>query len=125
MAIRDQVEPLVVEVSCTADALRAVLADGREVSVPLAWFPRLRDATPSQRSNCDCLAAGWASTGPRSTRISLPRVYWPRGAARSSMRSRANRVCSWQRSYGTRGGARFARVHRAILFDPLQLKPIR
>jgi hypothetical protein len=34
-----KVEPLVVEVSCTADALRPVPADGREVSVPLAWFP--------------------------------------------------------------------------------------
>jgi hypothetical protein len=53
-----KVEPLVVEVSCTADALRAVLADGREVSVPLAWFPRLRDATPAQRSNWRLIGGG-------------------------------------------------------------------
>jgi hypothetical protein len=53
-----KVEPLVVDVSCTADALRAVLADGREVSVPLAWFPRLRDATPSQRSNWRLIGGG-------------------------------------------------------------------
>ena len=46
-----KVEPLVVDISCTTDALRAVLADGREVLVPLAWFPRLRDATPEQRSH--------------------------------------------------------------------------
>ncbi|HUE85384.1 MAG TPA: GDCCVxC domain-containing (seleno)protein [Vicinamibacterales bacterium] len=36
-----------------------------------------------------------------------------------------NRVCSWRRSCGTRGGARSARVHRAALFGPPQLKPIR
>ena len=36
-----------------------------------------------------------------------------------------NRVCSWRRNYGTRGGTRFARVHRAILLDPSQLKPFR
>jgi hypothetical protein len=29
--------------------LVAVLEDGREVAVPLEWFPRLRDATESQR----------------------------------------------------------------------------
>jgi hypothetical protein len=26
------------------------LVDGREISVPLAWFPRLADATPEQRA---------------------------------------------------------------------------
>ena len=49
---------LVVEVSCTADVLRVVLADGREVAVPLAWFPRLRDATPAQRSNWRLIGGG-------------------------------------------------------------------
>jgi hypothetical protein len=28
---------------------RVVLADGRELAVPLEWFPRLRDATAEQR----------------------------------------------------------------------------
>lgn len=32
------------------------LRDGRVLSVPLAWFPRLRDATSQQRS-------GWELTG--------------------------------------------------------------
>jgi hypothetical protein len=41
------------------------------------------------------------------------------------VRRMPNSVCSWRRSCGTRGGARFARVHRAILLDPSQLKPIR
>jgi hypothetical protein len=45
-----RLEPLAVDVSCTDVALRVVLADGREIMVPLKWFPRLRDATPSQRA---------------------------------------------------------------------------
>ena len=53
-----KVEALVVEVSCSADALQARLADGREVSVPLAWFPRLRDATPAQRANWRLIGGG-------------------------------------------------------------------
>lgn len=32
-------------------ALRVVLADGREVTAPLEWFPRLRDATEAQRAD--------------------------------------------------------------------------
>ena len=42
-------EPLAVDINCTTDALIVVLEDGREVSVPLAWFPRLQKATPAQR----------------------------------------------------------------------------
>jgi hypothetical protein len=30
--------------------LHVVLADGTEVAVPTAWFPRLRDATKEQRN---------------------------------------------------------------------------
>jgi hypothetical protein len=41
-----KVEPRAVEVSCSADALHVRLADGREVAVPLEWFPRLREASP-------------------------------------------------------------------------------
>ena len=44
-----QPKPLVVEARCSEDALHVRLADGRELSVPLEWFPRLRDATPQQR----------------------------------------------------------------------------
>jgi hypothetical protein len=32
-----------------ARTIRFILADGREISAPLEWFPRLRDATPAQR----------------------------------------------------------------------------
>jgi len=44
------VEPLAVDVSCTDDALRVTLADGREISAPLVWFPRLLKATPDERT---------------------------------------------------------------------------
>lgn len=53
-----RVEPLAVDVSCTDDALRVVLADGREVAVPLAWFPRLRDATAAQRQHWRFIGGG-------------------------------------------------------------------
>jgi len=38
--------------------LRVVLADGRELAIPLAWFPRLRDATPEQRSRWELIGGG-------------------------------------------------------------------
>ena len=36
-------------VACSDDALTVDLADGRRISVPLAWFPRLLHATQAQR----------------------------------------------------------------------------
>ena len=37
---------------CVDDALiRFVLADGREIAAPTAWFPRSLDATPEARAN--------------------------------------------------------------------------
>ena len=50
--------PLVETIHFTDDALVVRLADGREVSVPLVWFPRLRDATPEQRQNWRLIARG-------------------------------------------------------------------
>jgi len=32
--------------------------DGREISAPLAWFPRLRDATPEQRRHWRLIGTG-------------------------------------------------------------------
>ena len=51
-------EPLAVEVSCSEDALTVVLDDGRIVSVPLVWFPRLLDATPAQRKQWEPIGGG-------------------------------------------------------------------
>ena len=52
------VEPLAEDVTCTDDALRVVLADGREISVPLVWFPRLQRATPDQRKEWRLIGQG-------------------------------------------------------------------
>lgn len=48
--LAEKLELLAREVSCTEDALHVVLADGREISVPLQCFPRLLGATPEQRA---------------------------------------------------------------------------
>jgi Protein of unknown function (DUF2442) len=47
-----------VDVSCTADELVATLADGRRVSAPLTWFPRLLGATPAQRAKWRLIGKG-------------------------------------------------------------------
>lgn len=53
-----KVEPLAIDVSFTSDMLHVVLADGREVSAPLAWFPRLQQATERQRRDWRLIAGG-------------------------------------------------------------------
>ena len=39
----------VLHVVFTDDALTVDLSDGRSISVPLAWFPRLMHGTPEER----------------------------------------------------------------------------
>jgi len=51
-------EVTAVEVSCKADAVKVVLADGRTVSVPLAWFQRLVAATPKQQAEWELIGGG-------------------------------------------------------------------
>lgn len=46
------------------DAFVVQLADGRSLTVPLEWFPRLRDATPEQRNR-------WRLIGPGTG------IHWP------------------------------------------------
>jgi hypothetical protein len=53
-----EVNPLAVEVSCSDDELNVVLNDGRRISVPLAWFPRLIAGTSAQRANFELLGDG-------------------------------------------------------------------
>lgn len=53
--LADKIEPLAIEVSFTDDALHVVLADGREISAPLQWFPRLLQATPEQRAQWELM----------------------------------------------------------------------
>ena len=51
-------------VEFVTDAFVVHLEDGRSLSVPLEWFPRLRDATPEQRNN-------WRFIGPGTG------IHWP------------------------------------------------
>ncbi|HEV8157825.1 MAG TPA: DUF2442 domain-containing protein [Pyrinomonadaceae bacterium] len=53
-----EVEPLAVEVACTDHSLNVVLADGREIAVPLVWFPRLQNATPDERREWRLIGGG-------------------------------------------------------------------
>ena len=54
----EKTEALAVEVSCSNDTLSVTLSDGRVVSVPLAWFSRLADATPRERSDWELIGGG-------------------------------------------------------------------
>ncbi len=54
-----------IDVSFTKTALHCVLADGREISAPLEWFPKLRDASDKDRNDWRLIGNGigvhWAS----------------------------------------------------------------
>lgn len=54
----------ILAVRCERDSLVVCFADGRRLSVPWAWFPRLRDATPGQRANWQISAGGFG-------------IHWP------------------------------------------------
>ena len=56
--VAERVEVLAVDAACSSDTLTVTLSDGREVSAPLAWFPRLLDATPRQRANWELIGGG-------------------------------------------------------------------
>ena len=54
----------VSEVKITEDTLTVGLMDGRSISVPLAWYPRLFNATPAQRENWQIAGGGYG-------------IHWP------------------------------------------------
>ena len=54
----------VKDVSIDADQLSVALFDGRTISVPLAWYPRLADATPAERANFVIAGGGYG-------------IHWP------------------------------------------------
>jgi Protein of unknown function (DUF2442) len=47
-----------IDVKVTDERLIVPLADGRELSAPLAWFPRLSEATDSQRQKWRFIGSG-------------------------------------------------------------------
>lgn len=60
-----EAEPLATDVRVTDAALHVVLQDGREISASLAWYPRLRNASPEDRANWRLIGRGEG-------------VHWPR-----------------------------------------------
>ena len=53
-----EVKPLAQDVTVTDAELVVDLADGRKISVPLVWFPRLLHANDSQRAKWELLGDG-------------------------------------------------------------------
>jgi hypothetical protein len=53
-----KIEALASNVKVTNDELQVELADGRVVSAPLEWFPRLRAATAEQRAKWRLIGGG-------------------------------------------------------------------
>jgi hypothetical protein len=58
MSIAVSSEPRIVSLEVTEDSIVAQLADGRTVSVPLAWSWRLASATPAQRNHFEMIGSG-------------------------------------------------------------------
>ncbi|HWI86512.1 MAG TPA: DUF2442 domain-containing protein [Sphingomonas sp.] len=54
----------VADVRCDDASLIVDLVDGRTISVPLAWYPRLLHATPQQRRAWETSAGGYG-------------IHWP------------------------------------------------
>ena len=54
----------VKDVKITEDTLSVTLMDGRVISVPLAWYPRLLNASNTQRENWKIAGGGYG-------------IHWP------------------------------------------------
>ena len=54
----------VKDVHFTEDSLSVDLVDGRTISVPLAWYPRLLHASADQRNNWELCGGGFG-------------IHWP------------------------------------------------
>jgi hypothetical protein len=57
-------EPLAVDLAITDETLTVKLGDGRSLAVPLAWYPRLAQATEAERANWHLLGGGYAIEWP-------------------------------------------------------------
>ncbi|MBA2732743.1 MAG: DUF2442 domain-containing protein [Acidobacteria bacterium] len=49
----------VADVEVTEDEVRVRLMDGRTIIVPVAWYPRLLNATEAQRKNWQIIGGGY------------------------------------------------------------------
>lgn len=57
-------DPLAVALSFTDQIMMIELADGRSLSVPISWYPRLSHATQAERANWQLLGKGYAIEWP-------------------------------------------------------------
>jgi hypothetical protein len=57
-------DPTAVSITVTDDELIVSLLDGRRLSIPLAWYPRLLQAAPDERQNWRLLGEGYAIEWP-------------------------------------------------------------
>ena len=56
--LRLESEPLAVDSAFSSDAFCVTLNDGRELSIPLAWFPRLLHGSREQREQWELIGGG-------------------------------------------------------------------
>jgi hypothetical protein len=50
--------PTAIDARVSDDTLSVDLSDGRSISAPLAWYPRLSHATPNERNNWRLIGRG-------------------------------------------------------------------
>ncbi len=77
------------EVHFSDDSISVDLFDGRSITVPLAWYPRLLHATDAQRANWKIAGAGYGIHWPDidedlSTQGLLQGAPAPRKASRAA-----------------------------------------
>ena len=53
-----------VDVEMTTDSFTVNLTDGRSISIPLAWYPRLSHASSDEKNNWQLLGDGYAIEWP-------------------------------------------------------------
>jgi len=53
-----RVEPKATAIVCSDDELRVSLTDGRTLTVPMVWFPRLVHASSDERADYELLGDG-------------------------------------------------------------------
>jgi hypothetical protein len=69
-----EVRPRAVGVAITDDGLSVSLSDGRTISAPLAWFPRLLHGKPAERDEWRLIGDGEGLHWRSSTKTSASRV---------------------------------------------------
>ena len=97
--------PLAVAISVADDALAVDLSDGRTVTVPLGWYPRLVYGSPRGRRNWRLIGAGDGIHWPDLDEdISVEGIL----AGRSSEESQAS-FRRWRSNRGPRANRRIVR----------------